>query len=142
MAKQKGSNAVHVARGLEQKLEELRHGVIPSDVHVSITRNYGETANEKVNELVGELASAIVLVVGLIALTLGWREAIVVATAVPLTFSLTLLVNYLTRLHDQPRDAVRPDPVAGPGGRRPDRRRREHLPAFPHAAARRRWMPC
>lgn len=96
VAKQKGTNAVDVARGLERKLEELQHEVIPSDVHVSITRNYGETANEKVNELVGELVSAIILVVVLIALTLGWREAIVVATAVPLTFSLTLLINYLS----------------------------------------------
>ncbi|MBC8875676.1 MAG: efflux RND transporter permease subunit [Planctomycetes bacterium] len=96
VAKQKGTNAVNVAHGLEQKLEELEHGVIPSGVHVAITRNYGETADEKVNELVGELVSAVVLVVGLIALTLGWREAIVVATAVPLTFALTLLVNYLT----------------------------------------------
>ena len=96
IAKQKGTNAVNVARGLEQKLSELEHNVIPSDVHVSITRNYGETADEKVNELVGELVSAIILVVVLIALTLGWREAIVVATAVPLTFSLTLLINYLS----------------------------------------------
>lgn len=96
VAKQKGTNAVNVAHGLEDKLEELRHEVIPTDVHVSITRNYGETADEKVNELVGELLSAIILVVVLIALTLGWREAIVVATAVPLTFSLTLLINYLT----------------------------------------------
>ena len=96
IAKQKGTNAVNVARGLEQKLEELQDNVIPSDVHVSITRNYGETADEKVNELVGELVSAIILVVVLIALTLGWREAIVVATAVPLTFSLTLLINYLS----------------------------------------------
>ncbi len=96
VAKQKGANAVHVAHGLEHKLQELRETMLPSDVHAVITRNYGETADEKVNELVGELASAIVLVVGLIALTLGWREAIVVATAVPLTFSLTLLVNYLS----------------------------------------------
>ena len=96
IAKQKGTNAVNVARGLEQKLAELEDEVIPSEVHVSITRNYGETANEKVNELVGELVSAIILVVVLIALTLGWREAIVVATAVPLTFSLTLLINYLS----------------------------------------------
>ena len=96
VAKQKGTNAVNVARGLESKLEELKQEVIPSDVQVTITRNYGETADEKVNELVGELVSAVILVVGLIALTLGWREAIVVATAVPLTFSMTLLVNYLT----------------------------------------------
>ncbi|MCA9198008.1 MAG: efflux RND transporter permease subunit, partial [Planctomycetales bacterium] len=96
VAKQKGRNAVTIAQDLEHRLSELEQTVIPDDVHVRITRNYGETADEKVNELVGELATAIVLVVGMIALTLGWREAIVVATAVPLTFALTLLVNYLT----------------------------------------------
>jgi multidrug efflux pump subunit AcrB len=95
VAKQKGSNAVSVTRAIERKLEELQRNVIPDDVHVLITRNYGETANDKVNELVTELGTAIVIVVGLLALTLGWRESIVVATAVPLTFALTLLVNYL-----------------------------------------------
>jgi multidrug efflux pump subunit AcrB len=95
ISKQKDSNAVSVSRAIEQTLDELKRDVIPDDVHVLITRNYGETANDKVNELVTELATAIVIVVGLLALTLGWREAIVVATAVPLTFALTLLVNYL-----------------------------------------------
>ena len=96
VAKQKGSNAVTVAHQLEQRLEELKETLIPAGVHVDITRNYGETADEKVSELVEELATAIVLVVGMIALTLGWREGIVVATAVPLTFALTLLINYLS----------------------------------------------
>jgi multidrug efflux pump subunit AcrB len=95
VAKQKGTNAVEVARQLEEKLEELKRDVIPDGVQVLITRNYGETANDKVNELVGELATAIIIVVAMIALTLGWREALVVATAVPLTFALTLLVNLL-----------------------------------------------
>ncbi len=71
VAKQKGANAVSVARDLEAKLEELRRGVLPDDVNVLITRNYGETANDKVNELVSELGMAIVIVVGLIVLTLG-----------------------------------------------------------------------
>ncbi len=93
VSKQKGSNAVNVARRIERELDEVRASMIPDGVHVLITRNYGETANEKVNELVSELATAIVIVVGMIALTLGWREAIVIATAVPLTFALTLLVN-------------------------------------------------
>ena len=59
-----------------------------------MTRNYGETANDKVNELVEGLVAAIVIVIGLIALTLGWRESLVIAVAVPITFSLTLIVNY------------------------------------------------
>ncbi len=135
IAKQKGTNAVNVARGLEQKLEELEDDVIPSDVHVSITRNYGETADEKVNELVGELVSAIILVVVLIALTLGWREAIVVATAVPLTFSLTLLINYLSGYTINRVTLFALILVAGPGRRRPDRGRREHFSSFQAAAA-------
>ena len=95
VAKRKGSNAVWVAEALEKKLDELRRTTIPDDVQVRITRNYGETANEKVNELVRELGLAIVIVAALIAMTLGWREAVIVVTAVPLTFALTLLVNYL-----------------------------------------------
>lgn len=95
IAKRRGSNAVWVARAIERELERLEGVVIPDGVYYDITRNYGETANEKVNELVEELATAIVIVVGMIALTLGWREAVVVAAAVPLTFSLTLFINYL-----------------------------------------------
>jgi len=95
VAKQKGTNAVTVARQLEEKIDTLRASVLPAGIHVQITRNYGETANDKVNELVSELVMAIVIVVGLIAWTLGWREAAIVVTAVPLTFGLTLLVNML-----------------------------------------------
>jgi multidrug efflux pump subunit AcrB len=95
VAKRRGTNAVWVAEGIEQKLDELRRDFIPSDVHLLITRNYGETANEKVNELVRELGLAVLIVVGLVGLSLGWRESIIVVTAVPLTFALTLLVNYL-----------------------------------------------
>ena len=95
IAKRKGSNAVWVARAIEAELEKLKASVIPDGVYVNITRNYGETANEKVNELVRELATAIIIVVAMIAFTLGWREALVVAAAVPLTFSLTLFINYM-----------------------------------------------
>lgn len=95
VAKRKGSNAVWVAEGIQKKLDELRRTTIPADVEVRITRNYGETANEKVNELVRELGLAIIIVAALIAFVLGWREAIIVVTAVPLTFALTLLINYL-----------------------------------------------
>jgi multidrug efflux pump subunit AcrB len=95
VAKRKGSNAVWVAAALEKKLDELRLTTIPDNIQARITRNYGETANEKVNELVQELGLAIIIVAALIAVTLGWREAIIVVTAVPLTFALTLLANYL-----------------------------------------------
>jgi multidrug efflux pump subunit AcrB len=95
VAKRKGSNAVWVAEALQQKLNQLRRDVIPDNIEIRITRNYGATANEKVNELVRELGLAIVIVSALIAFALGWREAVIVVTAVPLTFALTLLVNYL-----------------------------------------------
>ena len=95
VAKRKGSNAVAVARALEAKVEELRRDVIPHDIELRVTRNNGETADEKVTELIRELGLAIIIVSGLVMFSLGWREAIIVVTAVPLTFSLTLLVNYL-----------------------------------------------
>jgi multidrug efflux pump subunit AcrB len=95
IAKRKGSNAVRVAHDIEAKLAELRRDVIPDDVEARVTRNNGETADEKVTELIRELGLAIVIVSALIMFTLGWREAVIVVTAVPLTFALTLLVNYL-----------------------------------------------
>jgi multidrug efflux pump subunit AcrB len=95
VAKQKGANAVRVARGVEERLAELERTHLPEGVHLRITRNYGETADQKVDELVEALAVAIVIVVGLIAYVLGWREALVVAVAVPITFSLVLLFNNL-----------------------------------------------
>jgi multidrug efflux pump subunit AcrB len=94
IAKQKGANAVRVANDIEERLRELERTHLPEGVHARITRNYGHTADEKVNELVEGLAVAIVIVIGLIALTLGWRESLVVAVAVPITFSLVLLLNF------------------------------------------------
>ncbi len=96
VAKRKGSNAVWVADRVEERVKELVPVLLPDGVEYRITRNYGETADHKVNELVEALAVAIVIVVGLLALVMGWREALVVALAVPLTFALTLLINYLT----------------------------------------------
>lgn len=93
VAKKKGSNAVQVARALTRRLHEVERDVLPDGVEVYLSRNYGESADDKVNELVEGLAVAVIIVIALIALTLGWREGIVVATAVPITFALTLLVN-------------------------------------------------
>jgi len=95
LAKKKGTNAVNVARGILARMDELKETVIPDGVHVEVTRNYGRTAQDKVNDLLASLAFAILTVVGLLALTLGWREALVVAVAVPISFSLALFVNYL-----------------------------------------------
>lgn len=95
LAKKKGTNAVRVAKDILAKLEELKKNVIPSDVNVEVTRNYGRTAQQKVNGLLSSLGFAILTVVILLAVTLGWREALVVALAVPISFSLALFVNFL-----------------------------------------------
>ncbi len=95
LAKKKGTNAVVVTRNILQKVEELKKSVIPAGVRVEITRNYGETANQKVDDLLTSLFFAIITVVILIAFTMGWREALVVALAVPISFAMALFVNYL-----------------------------------------------
>ncbi len=95
LAKKKGTNAVGVANNILKELDTLKKEVIPDHVRVEVTRNTGETAQQKVNELLASLAFAIVTVVILLAFSLGWREALVVALAVPLSFSLALFVNYL-----------------------------------------------
>lgn len=95
VAKKKGSNAVWVADEVEARLHELKGSVIPDEVEVRITRNYGETANHKVNELVKGLTEAIITVIVLIAVVMNWRVGLIVALAVPITYSLTLLVNML-----------------------------------------------
>lgn len=95
VAKQKGSNAVSVADAVLADAERLRAEVVPDDMELIITRNAGLTSNEKVNELIEALWVAIVIVVVLLTISLGWREALVVAVAVPVVFGLTLGVNLL-----------------------------------------------
>lgn len=95
LAKKRGTNAVDVAGEILERLDELKRTVIPDGVDVAVTRNYGQTAQDKVNDLLASLIFAILTVVGLLAFTLGWREALVVALAVPLSFSLALFVNYI-----------------------------------------------
>ncbi|MDK1045995.1 MAG: efflux RND transporter permease subunit, partial [Anaerolineales bacterium] len=95
VAKKRGTNAVQVANAVLEKIEELKREVIPSDVNILVTRNYGVSADEKVNDLLSSLAFAMITVVGLLIFTLGWREGLVVALAVPISFSLALFVNYI-----------------------------------------------
>ncbi len=95
VAKRRGSNAVSVAREVHARLDELKKTVIPDNVSVRITRDYGETANEKVNDLVKNLGEAILTVIALIALTMSARAGIIIAFAIPITYGLTLLFNYL-----------------------------------------------
>ena len=75
------------------KVEALRGRLIPAAVDATVTRNYGETAAEKSNELIEHLLIATLSVIGLILLAMGWRSALVVAVAVPVTLALTLRVS-------------------------------------------------
>ncbi len=95
IAKRKGTNAVWVAEGLLEKITELEKTVIPTNIKVLVTRDYGKTADDKVNELVKHLFVAIVSIIALLTVALGWREALIVALAVPMTLAMTLLGNYL-----------------------------------------------
>jgi multidrug efflux pump subunit AcrB len=94
IAKRPGANAISVAHQALEKVETLKGRTIPNDVEMAITRNYGETALEKSNELLWHMAIAVVGVSLLILLTLGWREAGIVAIAIPTTLALTVLVFY------------------------------------------------
>jgi multidrug efflux pump subunit AcrB len=93
VAKQKGSNAVTVADDVLAKMAELQTQILPDEVHYEYLRNYGQTANEKVNNLTSSLAFAVFTVVVFIGVFLGWRQAIVVALAVPICYGLTLMLD-------------------------------------------------
>jgi multidrug efflux pump subunit AcrB len=95
VAKRAGTNATDLAAEVLHRVEGLRGGLIPSTVEVAVTRNYGETAGEKSNELIEHLLIATLSVIALILLAMGWRSAAVVAIAVPVTLALTLLLSYL-----------------------------------------------
>ncbi|MCC6445909.1 MAG: efflux RND transporter permease subunit [Armatimonadetes bacterium] len=95
IAKRKGKNAIVIADKVLAKVEGLRGSLIPKDVQVTVTRNYGETSNEKSNELLKHMLIAVVSVALLVGLALGWKESGVVAMAVPVTLALTLVVFYL-----------------------------------------------
>jgi multidrug efflux pump subunit AcrB len=95
VAKRKGTNAIAIARRVEEKLETLRGTVIPADLHLTGTRNYGETSEQKSNELLWHMLIAVISVSALIWLALGRREAAVVLVAIPVTLALTLFVFYL-----------------------------------------------
>jgi multidrug efflux pump subunit AcrB len=95
VAKRTGANATWVAEDLVKKVESLKGKVIPYDVQVSVTRNYGETAKEKNNELLFHMFLAAISVTILIALFMGWRAGAVAAIAIPVTLALTMLIFYL-----------------------------------------------
>jgi len=95
IAKKKGTNAVNVAEAVLREAERLKLEVIPDELDLVVTRNSGLTADEKVSELVEGLWVAILIVVALLTIGLGWRESLVVAVAVPVVFGLTLAVNLI-----------------------------------------------
>lgn len=95
ISKKKGTNAVTVANDVLLKLEELKKTVIPDGVNVEVTRNYGYSAQGKVNELLRGLLEAIIIVVVLIIFSMGWKESVVVALSIPVSFALALFVNLL-----------------------------------------------
>ena len=95
IAKRPGANAISVARQVLKKVDTLKGYIIPSDVQVTVTRNYGLTAEDKSNELLWHMLLAVVSVSFLILLVLGWRESIIVMLAIPATLALTLLIFYL-----------------------------------------------
>jgi multidrug efflux pump subunit AcrB len=95
IAKQVGTNAVTTAADVIRKVEEMKGVTIPSDVRVTITRDYGETAQEKANELLWHLLIAVVAVVVFLGVALGPRPALVVSIAIPLTLALTLFTSMM-----------------------------------------------
>ena len=95
LSKRAGTNATALAETVLAKVDALRGNLIPRDLKVTVTRNYGATAGEKSNELIEHLLIATLSVVVLILLAMGWRSAVVVGVAVPVTLSLTLLITYL-----------------------------------------------
>ncbi len=95
LAKRKGTNATLISEAVERKVASLHGYLLPPGLNVTFTRNYGETARDKSNELLKHLLLATLSVALLIALALGWRESGVVLLAVPVTLALTLAVFYL-----------------------------------------------
>jgi multidrug efflux pump subunit AcrB len=95
IAKVKGADAMKISEKILERVESLKKTIIPTDVHVEVSRNYGETASHKVGELLLHLGVAIIAVTVLVMLAMGWRGGLVVFFSVPLTFALTLFSYYL-----------------------------------------------
>ena len=93
LAKRAGSNAVSVADNVLERVVALEGRLIPDSMSVEITRDYGETANEKANELLYHLGLATVSIIALVWIAIGWREALVVAVVIPVTILLTLFAS-------------------------------------------------
>ncbi|MCB1506037.1 MAG: efflux RND transporter permease subunit [Hyphomicrobiaceae bacterium] len=95
IAKRAGANAVTISEEVISRLEQLKGKLIPDDITVSVTRNYGLTADEKANELLFHLGLATLSIVLLVGFVIGWREGVVVLVVIPTTILLTLFASYL-----------------------------------------------
>ena len=95
LAKRAGANAVVVSSAILVRVAALKDNLIPPGVEVAVTRDYGATASEKADELLFHLGLATISIVALIALTIGWREAVVTAVVIPTTILLTMLAAQL-----------------------------------------------
>jgi len=94
VAKQPGTNAVEIANQVVDRFEQLKGIFVPEGVHATVTRNYGETANDKAQKLISKLVFATASVVALVFFALGWREAFIVGMAVVITLAVTLFASW------------------------------------------------
>lgn len=96
VSKLKGTNAVFIAQDVLKKVEEFKEELNKKGIGYIVTRDYGQRANESVNDLVTNLLISMVIVVGLLVFVLGWRESLIVGFTVPAIFAVTLFIDYLT----------------------------------------------
>lgn len=94
LSKQPGVNAADIADAAIARIDSLKNVVIPDGVEVTVTRNYGQTATEKAQKLIGKLVFATAFVVALVFFALGRREAVIVGVAVTLTLAATLFASW------------------------------------------------
>ena len=95
VAKRKGADAMKISEVILAKVDRLKKTLVTDDIHVEVTRNYGETASQKVSELLIHLIGSILAVTLVVMLAMGWRGGLVVFLSVPITFALTLLSYYI-----------------------------------------------
>ncbi|MFL0801355.1 MAG: efflux RND transporter permease subunit [Agarilytica sp.] len=95
VAKQRGTNAVSVASAVHEKISTIQESYLPAGINVEVLRDYGQTANKKVSNLSSSLAFAIFTVVVFIAIFLGWRPALIVGLAVPISYGITLMLDMM-----------------------------------------------
>ena len=141
VSKRKGTNAVTVAEDVLSRVERLRGSVIPSDVEMTVTRNYGDTAKEKSNELLYHMLIAVISVSVLIAITLGLRESLIVFIGDSRDAGADAHRLLSLRLHAEPHHALRPDLLHRHSGGRRDRGGGEHRAPLAHAGRIRRRPP-